>query len=66
MKKKSFAISSQISQRYTKWKKKAKTITIAHKTFHAKKQPTQGWILEGYAWGRYLLPDDIGDEEDET
>jgi hypothetical protein len=26
------------------------------KIFHAMKQPTQGWMLEKYAWRRYLLP----------
>ena len=34
----------------------ARTKWIATEEIHAMKQPTQGWKLEKYAWGRYLLP----------
>ena len=44
----------------------AKTTTIAYKSFHAKSQPTQGWIQKGMHEIDTCYRDDIGDEDDES
>ena len=36
-------------------------IIFQTKYFHAKMQPTQGWIKEKYAWGDTCYRDGIGD-----
>ena len=47
-------------------KEKAKTTTIAHKSFHAKREPTQGWIQKSMHEIDTCYRDVIGDEEDEN